>query len=84
MANTFNPTTQEGKAGRSLNSRPSCSTDQVPGHPSLGNKGNLENRKLVKVYLNKVAKSLPPQAAEFGSFSHAFLAFELKIEEKVL
>jgi hypothetical protein len=34
-AQSFNPSTQEGEAGKSLSSRPVWSTEQVPGHPGL-------------------------------------------------
>ena len=37
--------TQEAEAGRSLNLRPTCSTEQVPGQPSLGSEG-IGNKKL--------------------------------------
>jgi hypothetical protein len=30
MIYSFNPNSQEGEAGRSLSSRPACSTEQVP------------------------------------------------------
>jgi hypothetical protein len=35
VVHTFNPSTQEAEAGRSLSSRPAWSTEQVSGQPGL-------------------------------------------------
>jgi hypothetical protein len=45
VAHTFNPSTLEGKADRSLCSRPTWSTDQVLGQPSLDSEGNCQKQK---------------------------------------
>jgi hypothetical protein len=35
VEHTFNPSTWEAEAGRSLNLRPAWSTERIPGHPEL-------------------------------------------------
>jgi hypothetical protein len=35
VAHTFNPSTWEVEAGRSLSSRPAWSTERIPGQPGL-------------------------------------------------
>jgi hypothetical protein len=42
----------------------------------------MENRKLVKMKLNKGTMFQPQQAVELGSFSHMVLALEWRIEER--
>jgi hypothetical protein len=45
MLHTFNPSTQRQRWGESLNSRPACSTEQVPGQPELHREICLEKNK---------------------------------------
>ena len=45
VAHTFNPSTPEAEAGRSLSLRPAWSTEQVLGQPSLDNEGNHRKQK---------------------------------------
>jgi hypothetical protein len=49
MVHTFNPSTQEAEACRSLSSRPTWSTEQVPEQPTAYVKDTIENRKLIKM-----------------------------------
>ena len=44
MAHDFNPSTLESEAGRSLNSKPALSTEQVPGQSWL-HKQTLSRKK---------------------------------------
>jgi hypothetical protein len=50
VAHTFNPSTWEAEAGRSLSLRPALSTDQVPGQPGLAIERNtvLKSQKKKK------------------------------------
>jgi hypothetical protein len=45
MVHTFNPSTQKAETGESLISVSSWSTEQVPGHLSLGSEENHQNQK---------------------------------------
>ena len=44
MAHTFNPSSLEAEAGRSLSSRPACSTSSIPGQSGLKRKTVLRKK----------------------------------------
>ena len=46
-------------------------------------KETIEDRKLMKMYLNKGATSQPPKQ-EFGSFSHMFLDLESRYKRGIV
>jgi hypothetical protein len=45
VAHTFNPSTQEAEAAGSLSSKPTWSTEQVPGQPGLHRETLPQNRE---------------------------------------
>jgi hypothetical protein len=49
VVHNFNPRTLKAETRESLSSRPAWSAQQVPGQPSLGSVGKIENGKLVKI-----------------------------------
>jgi hypothetical protein len=55
----FNPSTREAEAGRSLNSRPACSTDRVSGQPGLH--GETLSLKQNKTKQNKTKQNKTKQ-----------------------
>ena len=45
---TFNPSTQEAKAGGTLNLRPAWSRERVPGQPGTTQKTSLSQKPKIK------------------------------------
>lgn len=80
MVHAFNHNTQKAEAGMQSSS-PACSTEQVLERPKLGSAGNRWKQKAGEDVFEQGGLAPAPVNNLLGSFSHAVLASELKIEE---
>ena len=72
VALTFNPSTQEAEAGRSLSSRPAWSAEQVPGQPGIGSEGNHNKEKASKDVIEQGDHVSAQQAADLAALATWF------------
>lgn len=54
VVSTFNPTTQEAQAGKSINSRPAWATYQVPGSQLYIVRAISKNKQIIKTRKNQI------------------------------
>jgi hypothetical protein len=70
VAHTFNPSTWEAEAGRSLNSRPPWATDRVSGQPRLHTEKpcleKIQQRERERIIEQNILKVLLDHKGAFG------------------
>ena len=99
VAHAFNPSTREGETGRSLSSRPTWSTEWVPGQPGLHREALSQNKQTNKltfknptcVYSYLLRHYPPPYLQQFKKYffsppllnSHIFATLRIPITSTI-
>lgn len=69
VVHTFNPRALKAEDGESLSLRQACSTEGVPGQPSLDSEGTIKNQKADKNILEQGAVVQPQQQQNLAALT---------------